>query len=341
MKIYKFAVLGTGFWSGYQLAGWSELENVQPIAFYNRTLDKARALADQFNVEHVYDDVDELFENHAAELDFVDIITDVGTHELFTTKAALHGLNVICQKPMSPTLEASENMVKVCKEANVGFYVHENFRFQAPIRKLREILGSGVIGKVFKANVAFCSGFPVFDNQPFLKELDEFILTDIGSHVLDIARYLFGEAESLFCHTARVNQEIRGEDVANVLLRMRNGISCYVEMSYATIAENETFPQTLVRVEGDLGTIELLQNFEIRTTTRMGTMVTNAEPLMYSWVDPAYAVVHSSIVDCNRNILAEIAGTAQAETTGMDNLETTRLVHLAYQSAREKKVISL
>jgi predicted dehydrogenase len=335
----KFAVLGTGFWAGYQLAGWHELAGVQPIAFYNRTIEKARALAQQFGVENVYDNVDELLDNHAHELDFVDIITDVNTHAMLTEKAAAKGLDVICQKPMAPTLEAAAGMAEACRAANVALYIHENFRFQAPIRKLKEIVLSGVIGKVFKANVAFCSGFPVFDNQPFLKELDEFIITDIGSHVLDITRFLFGEVTSLYCHTARINAEIKGEDVANVLLRMRNGISCYVEMSYASIKEHESFPQTLVTVEGEKGTAALLNNYEIRVTTREGTTVSRAEPQLYPWIDPAYAVVHASIVDCNRDILESLQGKKNAETTGTDNFETMRLVHAAYRSARENKVI--
>ncbi|MCF2505747.1 Gfo/Idh/MocA family oxidoreductase [Dyadobacter sp. CY107] len=339
MRIYKFAVLGTGFWSGYQLAGWNELKNVKPIAFYNRSLDKAKALALKHDVEFVYDNVDELLDQHAAELDFVDIITDVNTHAIFTKKAAARGLTVICQKPMSPSWETSLAMVETCKAANVQFYIHENFRFQAPVRKLKEILEYGVIGKMFKANVAFCSGFPVFDNQPFLKDLEQFIITDIGSHVLDISRFLFGEAESLYCHTARINLDIRGEDVANVLLRMKNGISCFVEMSYATIAEQESFPQTLITVEGEKGTIQLLHNYMIKITTRKGTVITTADPKPYPWMDPEYAVVHSSIVDCNRNILDSIMGKKHAETTGKDNLETMRLVQAAYQSARENKVI--
>lgn len=338
-RTLKFAVLGTGFWAGYQLAGWYELAGVQPIAFYNRTIEKARALAQHYGVENVYDNVDELLDQHAHELDFVDIITDVSTHAMLTEKAAARGLDVICQKPMATTLEAAAAMVEACRVANVALYIHENFRFQAPIRKLKEILLSGVIGKVFKANVAFCSGFPVFDNQPFLKELDEFIITDIGSHVLDITRFLFGEAESLYCHTARINTEIKGEDVANVLMRMRNGISCYVEMSYATIKERESFPQTLVTVEGEKGTMNLLNNYEIRVTTREGTNVTTAPPQPYQWIDPAYAVVHSSIVDCNRDILESLQGKKDAETTGADNFETIRLVHAAYQSARDNKVI--
>lgn len=341
MQNLKFAVFGTGFWSDYQLAGWQELEGVQPIAFYNRTKSKAENLAQKFSVENVYDNVDELLDNHSKDLDFVDIITDVDTHSIFVEKVAGRGIDVICQKPMAPDLESAAKMVAACQDADVKFFVHENFRWQAPVRKLKEVIESGVIGRPFKANVSFCSAFPVFDNQPFLKELEEFILTDIGSHVLDISRFLFGEAASLYCQTMRVNPTIKGEDVANVLMRMRNGISCIVQMSYASILEKEAFPQTLITVEGDQGSVVLSQDFVLKITTRHGTTTTVAKPKSYPWMDPAYAVVHSSIVDCNRNILCGLRNCDRTETTGKDNFETVRLVHMAYRSARENKVILL
>jgi NAD(P)-dependent dehydrogenase (short-subunit alcohol dehydrogenase family) len=44
------------------------------------------------------------------------------------------------------------------------------------------------------------------------------ILTDMGSHLLDTARFLFGEAQSLYCRTAKVHKDIRGEDVATVMM---------------------------------------------------------------------------------------------------------------------------
>lgn len=53
-------------------------------------------------------------------------------------------------------------------------FIHENFRWQAPIRAVKQAIDSGLIGKVFKARVSFCSAFPVFDNQPFLAELGTF-----------------------------------------------------------------------------------------------------------------------------------------------------------------------
>lgn len=346
MQKLKFAVIGTGFWANYQLPAWFELEHVELVALYNRTRARADEFAQRFNVPHVYDTIDELLDNHAHELDFVDIITDVDTHLHFTTKAAERQLDVICQKPMGPSLEAARQMVDTCRQRGVRLYIHENFRWQTPIRQLKAMLNSGVIGQPFKAMVSFCSAFPVFDNQPFLAELEQFILTDIGSHVLDVCRFLFGEARSLYCQTTRVNPTILGEDVATVLMTMQSGLVCHVAMSYASILAHEVFPQTLVTVEGAVGSVVLTRDFEIRTTIRdqngqTHTQLQTATPPVYDWADPAYALVHASIVDCNRNLLTDLRGLGGAETTGTDNFETIRLVYAAYDSARRNEVIHL
>ena len=251
MKKLRFAVLGTGFWANFQIPAWYELEGIDLVALYNRTLPKAQAMALKFGVPAVYDDAEKLLDTEKP--DFVDIITDVDTHARFTQMAASRGIAVICQKPMAPSLATAKQMLDTCRQAGVPFFIHENFRWQAPLRQLKAVLESGVIGKVFKARVSFCSGFPVFDNQPFLATLEEFILTDIGSHVLDVCRFLFGEAQSLLCHTASVNPGIKGEDIANVLMKMENGVSCYAEMSYASVLEREAFPQTFVLAEGEKG----------------------------------------------------------------------------------------
>ncbi|WP_080058360.1 Gfo/Idh/MocA family protein [Spirosoma aerolatum] len=346
MKSLKFAVIGTGFWANYQIPAWFTVGGVELIALYNRTRARADAFARQFNVPNVYDSIDELLDHHAHELDFVDIITDVDTHLHFTRKAAERGLDVICQKPMGPSLHEARQMLEICQKAGTRLYIHENFRWQTPIRAVKTVLESGVIGRAFKARVSFCSAFPVFDNQPFLAELEQFILTDIGSHILDITRFLFGEAQSIYCQTARINPHIKGEDVANVLLRMKSGLSCYVEMSYASILEKEAFPQTLVSIEGSAGSLVLTNDYVLKTTTAAGTTTTTVPPSNYAWADPAYALVHSSIVACNQNLLADLqlqnrSLTGPAETTGSDNFETIRLVYAAYDSARRNEVVNL
>ncbi|MBD0284882.1 MAG: gfo/Idh/MocA family oxidoreductase, partial [Flavisolibacter sp.] len=45
MRPLQFAVLGTGFWSHYQIPAWKELEDVEPVAVYNRTRSRAEEIA--------------------------------------------------------------------------------------------------------------------------------------------------------------------------------------------------------------------------------------------------------------------------------------------------------
>lgn len=334
----KFAVIGTGFWSNYQIAGWQELQGVQLAALYNRTRKRAEQVGEKFGISAVYDNVEQMLDE--VKPHFVDIITDVDTHATFAELAAQRGIHVICQKPMAASLEQARRMVDTCRNAGASLFIHENFRWQTPIRTVKQLLDAGEIGKPFKLKIAFCSAFPVFENQPFLATLEQFIITDIGSHVLDVARFLGGEARTLYCLTKRVNPTIKGEDVANVFLEMENGIHCFVEMSYASILEKESFPQTLVSIEGDSGSIRLDHNFIVSVTTRNGTRKINAEPPFYKWADPEYAVVHSSIVDCNRDILQGLNG-GKCETTGEDNLKTVNLVWKAYESASTGKLVSV
>jgi predicted dehydrogenase len=340
----RFAIFGAGFWSHYQLAAWKELEGVECVAIYNRTGAKAEALAKQFGVLAVYDDAEELLRNER--IDFLDIITDVESHSRFVHLAAKHRLPVICQKPMAPSLGEAERMVESCKASGVPLMIHENWRWQTPIRsfqaKLREI------GTPFRARIDMISGFPVFENQPFLKELEEFILTDMGTHILDTARFLFGEARTLYCHTSRIHKDIGGEDVATVMLGMggkegagpASETTVLCQMAYAgTPLERECFPQTLIFAEGDRGSLELGRDYWVRLTTERGTWAKRYPPPRYPWVNPAYEVVQASIVACNADLLGALQKRSEGETTGEDNLKTLRLVFAAYESARQRRAI--
>jgi predicted dehydrogenase len=339
MKELRFAIIGTGFWSTFQLAGWNEIGGVKCVAVYNRTRAKAEKFAHDFRIPEVYNDPEVMLDKES--IDFVDIVTDVDTHSPFVHLAAAKGLPIVCQKPLAPSLEIAEKMVRTCQERGVPLLVNENFRWQTPIRQFRKLLESGELGRIFRARVQFANSFPVFDNQPFLKELDQFILTDIGTHILDVARFLFGEAKTLYCRIDRVNPEIRGEDVATVVLGLESGATVTCEMSYATRMERERFPETFVFVEGEKGSAELGPDYWIRVTTVEDTRARRYPPPRYDWADPAYDVVHASIVPCQENLLSSLRGIGSAETTGEDNLKTLRLAFGSYESAARNQVINL
>jgi predicted dehydrogenase len=331
MANLRFALLGAGFWPSFQLPGWIEAGGVDCVAIVDPVRAKAEKLAARFNVPAVYESAEELLDKE--NLDFIDICTSVETHAPLAKLGAERGLHVVCQKPMGVSLAESEAMVQFCHDKGVQFYVNENWRWQQPLRDFKTRLDAGRIGKPFRARIHYASSFPVFDNQPFLKELDQFILTDVGTHILDVARFLFGEAHRLYAQTHRVHLDINGEDVATCMMNMGDHITVTCEISYASRTEIERFPETYVYVEGSEGFLEIGPDFWIRETTAEGTMAKRYPPPSYDWADPAYGLIHSSIVTCQTNLSKALRGIEPGETTGDDNLKTLRLVFGAYESA--------
>lgn len=350
MSDLRFAMLGAGFWARYQLAAWGEQEGVRCVAICDPDRDKAAYMATLRHVPSVYTSLEEMLDKEKP--DFVDIVTPPHTHKDLVLLCASRNLPVICQKPMAETLADAEHMVHTCEAAGIPFLIHENWRWQKPIRAAGEALRSGAIGTPFRARITFSCSFPVFDNQPFLRELPQFILSDIGSHILDVARFLFGEAQTVYCRTHRINPTIRGEDVATVLMPMSppgsaDEVTVTCEMSYASRMENEHFPETYLMVEGDKGSLEIDTNSLIRITDDTGTWQaphTTAQRIpspRFTWADPAYDLVQASMVPCIADHLQHLQGKGTAENTGKDNLETIRLIFACYESAATGKVIPL
>jgi predicted dehydrogenase len=233
-------------------------------------------------------------------------------------------------------------MTEAFESEGVPLLVNENWRWQNPIRQVKSQLVNASIGRPFRARVDMISGFPVFRNQPFLKDLSQFILTDLGTHILDVCRFLFGEARSVYCRTARVHAEIAGEDVATVLLETASGVTVVASMAYAeNYLEDECFPQTRIFVEAERGSLELKSGYRIHVTAQDRTSEQVVPLAHFSWADPAYEVVHSSIVPCQANLLHALMGMETAETTARDNLETLRLVDASYESARSGQAVHI
>lgn len=338
----RFAIFGAGFWARVQLAAWREVGGTDCVAIYNRTRDKAEAFACDLGVPAVYDDPERLLRE--VQPDFVDNITELGGHKPLSLLCAKHRIACICQKPMAASLKDAREMVAAFRKAKTPFFVHENWRWQTPMRALIETLRSGVIGTPFRARFTMISGFDVWASQPALAELDRFILADLGVHLLDAARACFGEAHSVYCQTRRtLAPTVRGENVATLLLAMGEArTSVAVELAYAkTPLEREVFPQTLAFVEGPLGSIEVTGDYWLRATTKQGTHSRRHAPPRYAWSDPRYDVAQASMVPCLRDLVGALRGEHGGETTGPDNLKTMELTFAAYESAAKDRVIQL
>jgi predicted dehydrogenase len=342
MKPLRFAIFGAGFWARVQLAAWRELGGTECVAIYNRSSGKAEAFARDLGVPAIYDDPERLLRE--VRPDFVDNITEVGGHKPLSLLCARHRVPCICQKPMAASLADARAMVAAFARTKTPFFVHENFRWQTPLRALIDTLREGAIGVPFRARFTFISGFDVWANQPALGDLERFILTDLGVHLIDTARACFGEATSVYCQMHRtLLPAVKGENVATLLLSMGEArTSVILEMAYAkTALEREIFPQTQAFVEGPLGSLELGADYWLRVTTNKGTLSRRHAPPRYFWADPRYDVAQASMVPCLRDLLGALRGERPGETTGADNLKTMELTFAAYESAARDRVVQL
>ena len=118
--------------------------------------------------------------------------------------AAARGLAVLCQKPLAPTLAAAEALVAAVGGA-VPLMVHENWRFRAYYRRLREWLDDGHgSATVRQVQLDFLSSGMIPDDdgkrpalvrQPFLAGLERLLVMEILIHHLDTLRFLLGELD--------------------------------------------------------------------------------------------------------------------------------------------------
>jgi predicted dehydrogenase len=335
----RFAIFGAGFWSHYQLPGWLETGMTECVAVCDPDRQKAQALAEKFSIPIAYERPEDVLAHE--KLDFIDICSPVETHAPLARLALSHGLNVVCQKPLAPTLGEAEALAQAFEAAGKALLVNENWRWQQPLRRLKARMDAGTIGRIFRAHIDYRSSFPVFDNQPFLKTLRQFIITDMGTHILDVARFLFGEITELYCHTHKVHSDIAGEDAAVLLMKSVGGASIICEISYASPREHDRFPETYVDMDGEHGALALGPDLYIRETTSAGTLIRREVPLLKPWMNPAYGLIHEAIVSCQTHLARALAGLEPAETTAADNLNTLRLVYKAYESAETGQVIRI
>jgi predicted dehydrogenase len=96
----------------------------------------------------IYSDYRALLESESSHLDFVDISTPPCDHAAIAHAALDKGLHVLCEKPLTTTLEEAEALLKHAKEAQRVLFPCHNYKHAPVVTAIQEIIKSGRIGKV-------------------------------------------------------------------------------------------------------------------------------------------------------------------------------------------------
>lgn len=335
----KGALIGCGFFAQNQLHGWQDVSGVQIVALCDRDPDRLAQTAATFNISRTYTDAAQMFA--AGGFDFVDIATTVASHRALVELAAQARAHVICQKPFAASMADAQAMVDIVAASGRVLMVHENFRWQSAVRAVIDTLRSGAIGEPFFGRISFRSGYDVFSGQPYLATGARFIIEDLGIHTLDIARALFGDVARLTATTRRINPTIKGEDVATMLLAHKGGVTSVVDCSYATKRHPETFPETLIEVDGTLGTLRLDAGYRLAIQTAGAEDIRDVSPPVLPWAERPWHNIQESVRIIQAHFLDCLASGIDPETSGRDNLQTLALVEAAYFSAQSGQTVTL
>ena len=332
MERLRLGLIGCGFFARNHLHAWTMIPEVELVAVCDIDPHKAEAARAEFGASKAYSDAADMLRKER--LDFVDIATTMGSHRMLAELAAGRGVHAIVQKPLAPSWEECTAIASAFHQAGRRLMVHENFRFQTPILAVRKAIAEDRIGKPHFAQVSFRSGFDVYAAQPYLAKEDRFILLDLGIHLLDILRVLMGEVVSVQCQTQRINPRIMGEDVATALFRHESGAVSVVDCSYAAKVEPDPFPQTLLKVEGDQGSLELKADYRLRIVSDGKVSERSVEPNLLPWASKPWHGLQESVLNAQRHWVEAFRAGQDAETSGADNLKTYALVMACYDSAR-------
>lgn len=229
MSKVRVAVIGCGSISKYRhIPEYASHDNVELVAFVDPVIERAQQFADKYDAKAYAD-----LETMLAEVkpDAVSVCTPNALHAPMAITAANAGVHALVEKPMAVTDAEAAAMVEAASKNGVKLMVGHNQRFMPPHVKAKQILASGILGKVLTFRTSF--GHPGPDGWSvdgasswFFRKEDAIMgaMGDLGVHKSDLIRWLLeDEVSEVAAFIATIDKPGDVDDNANVLLRMKSG----------------------------------------------------------------------------------------------------------------------
>jgi predicted dehydrogenase len=339
MKQLRGICVGAGYFSQFHFDAWQRINDVEIAAICDLDLERAARAAQQFGITRHGSDLDLLLEEVAP--DFLDIITPPDTHLAVVEQTAARGIDILCQKPLAPTLEDARRIVETAERHGARLMVHENFRFQPWYRQIKRLIQSGVIGsKLFSLTFRSRTGDgwgedAYLDRQPYFRTMPRLLVYETGVHFIDIFRYLGGEINGAYAVLRQLNPVIRGEDAALLLLEFASGaIGVWDANRYNECNHPDpryTFGEFLVEASG--GSIRLYLDGRL-TVQRLGQ-----SELEHPYSHQRRGFAGDCVYATFRHFVESLRSAAPFETDGKDYLRTLAVQEAVYRSAAERRPV--
>ncbi|MEM6779795.1 MAG: Gfo/Idh/MocA family oxidoreductase [Planctomycetota bacterium] len=332
MTQLRGAVIGAGYFSHFHYDAWNRIEGVEIVACCDVDASKANQVAEKYGISSTFVDYRRMLDAH--DLDFVDLITRPDTHRSIGGDIAARGVNLICQKPLAPTVAEANELVNETRD--VRFMVHENFRFQPWYREIKARLDDGSIGKrlhtiTFRNRAGDGHGPDAYlARQPYFQTMEQFLIFEAGIHTIDTFRFLGGEIARTWCMHRRLNPVIAGEDTALGVFEFADGGNgVYDANRYnESTATNPRYTFGELLVEADGGSMRLYDDGRL-TIQELGDAEQEItyQPSRHGFAGDCVKATQQHFVDRLRD-------GGPFETSGDDYLRSIAVQEAMYASAK-------
>ena len=238
------------------------------VAICGRTEKDVAEAAKRFGYEKYYTDWRDLVKDH--EIQLVDNALPNNMHAAPSIAAVEAGKNILCEKPLAMDAEQAREMYKAAEKAGVKHMVGFNYRFVPALTLAKRLIEEGYLGEILQYRAVYLQEWIMDPNFELVWRLRKDIagsgaLGDLGAHILDQARFLVGDVESVCGMTKTFIEErplpedatkkgkVDVDDAFIAMLRFKNGAVGNVEAS-RFCAGRKNFER--IEVHGTEGSIE-------------------------------------------------------------------------------------
>ena len=316
------------------------IRDVEIHAIADICAERRACAASLFPQARIYDDHRALISSEAGNLDFIDIATPPCDHATVALEALDAGLHVLCEKPLTVSVDEATEMLKRASERRRVLFPCHNYKHAPVVKAVHKVITSGDIG------VPHLVTLQTFRNthargvqawRPDWRRDRRFsgggIAMDHGSHTFYLAfDWLGSYPTSITAHTTPLG-DADTEDEFSCTLRFPRGIAT------AHLSWTAGVRKVLYTVHGDRGAIRVEDdrleiarkqgNAQLSYRARWDVAQLECES---EWMDSSHVSWFNSLFDDFRSAVAR---DDYAGTEALDALRCVQLIQTGYRSAQE------
>jgi predicted dehydrogenase len=241
--------------------------NVRLVGVCTSRAETAQKAVDHGGYEFGTTDYHEILDRD--DIDIINCCTPNHLHKAILIDAMKAGKHVYCDKPLAMNLAEAREVLDAAENVDVVHQMTFQYRFVPAIIRARQLINEGLLGEPMSFRAAYLHSGYIDPNRPMSWRLDKKrggagALFDLGSHVLDLVRYLLGECREIFATTQTFVKrrpvskgsselvDVEVDDLALIQMKMENGALGTVEASRIATGTND---ELQIEIHGREGAI--------------------------------------------------------------------------------------